>query len=178
MSTSAFIIQKINKDCYRGIYCHFDGYEEGVGKTLVEHYQDPVKISELIDLGDISYLGERVHPLTNNHTFLSPEIGTTKAYHRDRGEDLLITEVSSLQNLENSDYIYVFEDGIWYIISQNIKRPVKGQRLAKINKVKTKIKEVLSRLGVTEIGTPTNPYRWSPKELAESLAEELVEKEV
>jgi hypothetical protein len=73
------------------IYCHFDGYPDGVGKTLKEHYTDRNKIQTLIDLGDISSLGEN-------------EIETV-AYHRDRGEKINKARVdSSLEMFSKSDY--------------------------------------------------------------------------
>ena len=34
------------------IYVHGDGYPEGVGKILADHYTDPDKIAQLIALGD------------------------------------------------------------------------------------------------------------------------------
>jgi hypothetical protein len=40
------------------IYCHFDGYPEGVGMTLAKHFDTPFKVDKLIELGDISSLGE------------------------------------------------------------------------------------------------------------------------
>lgn len=39
------------------IYCHFDGYPEGVGKTLHDNWNDINDIIELIANGDISCLG-------------------------------------------------------------------------------------------------------------------------
>ena len=39
------------------IYCHYDGYPEGVGQCLRDHYTTPSKIQKLIDGGDISTLG-------------------------------------------------------------------------------------------------------------------------
>lgn len=39
------------------IYCHFDGYPEGVGQTLLDHWTDEKKINRLIALGDLSSLG-------------------------------------------------------------------------------------------------------------------------
>jgi hypothetical protein len=55
------------------IYCHFDGYVDSVGKTLFEHY-DQEKLERLLELGDISSLGESTID--------------TVAYCRDRGEYL------------------------------------------------------------------------------------------
>lgn len=57
MSTRAAIIEKTETG-YRGIYCHHDGYFEGVGRTLIDFYSDDDKVKALIDLGDISSLGE------------------------------------------------------------------------------------------------------------------------
>jgi len=68
------------------IYCHFDGYVEGVGAILHEHYLDESKVRELIALGDISSLDVRVQPRGKGHSFSDREAGTTTAYGRDRGE--------------------------------------------------------------------------------------------
>ena len=90
------------------IYCHWDGYPEGVGATLKDHYSDSKKLQQLIDLGDISSL--------DNTT------STTVAYHRDRGESLNKARVNrSLDAFRNSDYEqygYVFTlDNQWNIFS-------------------------------------------------------------
>lgn len=42
MSTRSAIIRKTEDGSYEGIYCHFDGYLAGVGKTLQEHYLQAV----------------------------------------------------------------------------------------------------------------------------------------
>ena len=46
----------------KSIYCHFDGYPSGVGKTLMENYQAREKVEALISLGDISFIKEEVTP--------------------------------------------------------------------------------------------------------------------
>jgi hypothetical protein len=89
----------------RSIYCHFDGYPEGgVGTTLFEHYTDEQKIRDLIALGDISSLGKEIGvphkfpgdaPLDWNYHNAIQEAGWTTAYHRDRREDLHISESGS-----------------------------------------------------------------------------------
>lgn len=70
----------------KGIYCHFDGYPEGVGITLKQYYSDSDKVAELINLGDISTLDEFLVPVGTQHSFDTPEVGVTTAYGRDRGE--------------------------------------------------------------------------------------------
>ena len=55
MSTHAFI-GKIQEDgSIQSIYCHFDGYPDHTGKTLVKHYGDE-ETQELINSGDIRSL--------------------------------------------------------------------------------------------------------------------------
>lgn len=100
MSTRSAIIAKIGEK-YRGIYCHFDGYIEGVGHTLLKHYSDPDKVAALIALGDISSLGR--------------DISETRAYHRDAGMEQA-TEGDSWQEvaryISEDRHIYVFVDPI------------------------------------------------------------------
>lgn len=83
MSTRS-LIGKTNPDgSVTYIYCHFDGYPEGVGKTLSLHYQDAAKVDALLALGDISSLGEEIG---TKHSFNDRPAGETTAYGRDRGE--------------------------------------------------------------------------------------------
>lgn len=121
MGTRSYIVAKHSRDdLFHCIYCHWDGYPGGVGKTLVEHYQDQAKIDSLLDLGDISTLD--VDPFTppDGHTFDSPAEGYVIAYRRDRGED--IQDHPPSQSLEGAielcgtggeEYHYAFLDGIW-----------------------------------------------------------------
>jgi hypothetical protein len=89
------------------IYCHFDGYQSGVGDMLYKHYRDREKLQQLIELGDISYLGV--------------DLDSTCAYHRgQRGEELNKARIdSSLESFANSDYeqygyVYLREGG-WIV---------------------------------------------------------------
>ena len=45
-------------DRVKGIYAHWDGYLEHNGDILYNHYKDPFKLRDLIDLGDVSSLGK------------------------------------------------------------------------------------------------------------------------
>jgi len=96
------------------IYCHFDGYPDGVGATLKEHYLSTQKVRMLLNLGDISILGEQVATM-DEHTFENPKEGITVAYHRDRGEVKreARTDVSieQFKNRLDEDYGYVYSKG-------------------------------------------------------------------
>jgi predicted CxxxxCH...CXXCH cytochrome family protein len=74
----------INKDkTVTSIYCHFDGYPEGVGKTLKQHWMDTKKIKKLLKLGNLSILGKEIGKKQN---FDSPSnTDWCLTYGRDRG---------------------------------------------------------------------------------------------
>ena len=96
MATRSRIAIENQDGTVTSIYCHFDGYLDGVGKKLFEHY-DREKTEKLIELGDISALGESTLD--------------TIAYHRDRNEDLNFTTFPNIPDL----FDYGFESGIEYI---------------------------------------------------------------
>ena len=96
MSTRSRIAIENQNGSVTSIYCHFDGYISGVGKTLFNHY-DREKLEKLIELGDISSLDESTED--------------TVAYTRDRDEDLNFTLFPNVPDL----FDYGFESGVEYI---------------------------------------------------------------
>jgi hypothetical protein len=96
MSTRARI-GLLTGDNVRSIYCHYDGYPEGVGATLREHYTGLAKVNALLDLGDLSELGAElgddqgpgwfdIRDETIRADENDPRRQWTLAYRRDRGE--------------------------------------------------------------------------------------------
>lgn len=125
MATRSFIGIQNPDGSIRGIYCHYDGYPEHNGELLEKHYTNPTKITALLALGDISILGEEIgekHNFEDRH--VNKANGWTKAYHRDRGEQLNPNKVyADLKDLEqnvNSDlgaeYAYVWQGNEWQTI--------------------------------------------------------------
>ena len=100
MATRSFIAKKESDSSYTAVYCHWDGYPEGVGETLKNFYSNPQDIQKLLEGGDMSSLGK-----TLNET----------VYYTQRGEDLHISIAHSLNELIKSarnvdaDYLYVFD---------------------------------------------------------------------
>lgn len=121
MATRSRIGLEQEDSTIKSIYCHFDGYPEGVGKILKQYYQNRGKVEELMELGDISKLGVWVRPLPNeSHSFESPAKDVTVAYYRDRNEPLSKPYYNkSIQNFKeelNLPYGYVLRlDGKWEI---------------------------------------------------------------
>lgn len=124
MSTRCYIGIKNSDGSVDAIYCHHDGYFSYMGNMLMENYKDEKKVRELIALGDVSSVGERIYPTEGSgHSFENPERGVTVAYHRDRGEDYAVMhcdnigEFWAMSNSEYSDvqhqYLYYPKDSSW-----------------------------------------------------------------
>lgn len=116
MSTHSFIGIESEPGKITGVYCHYDGYLEGVGDTLKNHYTNPDKIHELIGLGSLSILREEIG---EKQDFSDREKSRTNqwtlAYHRDRGEELVIEEFDDMYSIDgNYVYLYVYTNtGFW-----------------------------------------------------------------
>jgi hypothetical protein len=83
MSTNSKIAIEQEDGSIVGIYCHGDGYLEGVGSTLNEHWNNPEKLKPAIDLGDASVWGPVIGEKIN---FADRDESQNCYYGRDRGE--------------------------------------------------------------------------------------------
>ena len=109
MATRSFIAKyDRNENEYTAIYCHWDGYPEGVGVTLRDHYTSNGQINTLLTYGDISSL----HEDTNDTKASSYQVT-----QGDKGA-LPITfkwfsDMVEHYRRVNCEYGYVWTDGIW-----------------------------------------------------------------
>ena len=107
----------VRGDKVESIYCHFDGYPEGVGATLAEHWTTTEEVEALMSLGDLSALGVIIG---EKHSFETPEGGRPGdegqwclAYGRDRGEEG--SEAAPGWPDSGQEYEYVFDD---YVVNK------------------------------------------------------------
>jgi len=136
MATSCALIVKIGPDLYHGVTVHWDGYLEGVGKTLFQHYNAQDLAEGLVSLGDLSgvagtkwsgVISASVEPQREaileklaRHTFHAPDSDLVIAYHRDRGDPAHIVPVrpgplSLLTRVFNSLPTYIWDGEEWMI---------------------------------------------------------------
>lgn len=115
MSTRSFIAKQTGENAYLTVYCHSDGYLTHNGALLLDCYNTPEQVDELLKLGDLSCLAESPHPNPSQpHSFDydKRQSGVTVAYGRDRGDkDVAATEMT-LRQLDDPNnwtaYVYIF----------------------------------------------------------------------
>lgn len=99
----------------RYIYCHWDGYTAYMGKMLLTHYNDPEKINNLLDFGDMSSIKENIST-DKPHTFDNPQENVCVFYGRDRGEKDVGYKVCKLNEYLTEadsfgvDYCYLYDN--------------------------------------------------------------------
>ena len=108
----------------KAVYCHYDGYLEYVGRTLLLYYQDSIKVNKLIAMGDMSTLGAAIgnkHAFNNRSNYLDDGIAEQCTfYERDRGEENVSfrtfqSEQQFVDEFEaGEEFYYLYDRGTWY----------------------------------------------------------------
>lgn len=110
MSTRSSIAVVHADGSVSAVYCHFDGYTEGVGAALLAHHNSQSAAEALVALGDLSCV---------------QRCGNVEAYSRDRGEpfeDVKPKRFASVadyrqnvrKQIADNGYQYMFHDGAWW----------------------------------------------------------------
>ncbi len=103
------------------IYCHWDGYIDGIGLTLLKHYNTRESINKLIAGGEISSLGSYV---SDKMESFDPDKGEEyTVFYSYRGESKSAKTYSSIEEFEKNfgrqDFNYIFIDGVWSVDRDN-----------------------------------------------------------
>ncbi len=122
MSTRSDIIVEHNDGTWKRVYCHFDGYPDGVGATLFEHYSSQERAESVVAPGDMSSLYEH-NDKPEGHSFDNPVKGYTVYYSRDRGQERSYgktgTSLSEVWPPEDTwtefTYVWKKDEGCWFI---------------------------------------------------------------
>ena len=121
MATRSTIALEFADGTVQQVYCHWDGYLENNGKILAEHWSDPFKLRELIDLGDMSSLGERIG---TQHAFDKAPQGECTFYLRDRkesgcGAKKFKDYLDYAENHQYEEYEYILracgDKAVWFV---------------------------------------------------------------
>jgi hypothetical protein len=103
-------------------YSHYDGYVSHTGAILEQYYQEVSKVTQMIDLGDQSYMDKEIFPKTSVHTFNTPETDVTVFYGRDRGESNVdavefetVQEFVEYYTCMDCEYFYLYTPAGWIV---------------------------------------------------------------
>lgn len=102
MSTRSNIGIENSDGTVESIYSHWDGYLEGVGRTLFNYYDTEEKVRELLSYGFASSIDKT--------------IDTCIFYKRDRNETNVDSrKFESRYTIYTEEYNYLFSNGEWLV---------------------------------------------------------------
>jgi hypothetical protein len=111
MGTRSTIALEFADGTVEQVYCHWDGYLAHNGQILLNHYSDPFKLRDLIDLGGFSSLCDSVEE-------------TKQGAYTQRGEELSIEKYKDIEdyykNVSGEEYDYILSmnwkgKAQWYV---------------------------------------------------------------
>jgi len=108
MGTSAMIgIYNKEDDSVTASYCHYDGYVDGVGRTLFDHY------NAMYD-AEIVAKGGYISSLEDDYL-----VSRKNAVHNDEATSFTCVEEYLVEgeNYAGADYLYLFDGKAWFFTS-------------------------------------------------------------
>jgi hypothetical protein len=112
MATRSTIGIKSHDGTIRAIYCHWDGYPDGVGATLANYYSNETVATALINLGGFSSLKETLEE-TRGGVYMD-------AHYKPQDPARTFTgEKDWFENFNaGEEYFYMFTAGEGWLYSQ------------------------------------------------------------
>ena len=116
MATRSTIGIKNDDNSIDIVYCHWDGYLEGVGRILKENYNTEDKIRELLSYGNVSSLGNSIKDCF---------------FYADHGEiGQQSQKVKSIEQykrfFEEYNYLWINDEWLYSYSDENIFKKFKG----------------------------------------------------
>ena len=122
MSTRSNLCFEMPDKKIKSIYVHSDGYPYGVGKILIDHYNDYAKAESLFHHGDASYLDSTI----DECSFYSRD------WDRDAKENqarIARDEWIYMRGMDGDvfiEYIYLFKNNRWHVSEMTSVKTPKG----------------------------------------------------
>jgi len=132
MSTHCLVIKMNSDGSIDAIYVHSDGYLSEAGRTLCEYYQDEKKINDLLNLGDLSFIGPvpKSDPIMWEENYSKPPYDEYCRAYKDRGENTPKKHYSAdtpiqkvIKDYDYDIYNYLWVDGEWFLLEYVFTNP-------------------------------------------------------
>ena len=113
MSTRSNIALVKKGGAVEAIYCHHDGYPEGVGETLAKNYGEEGEVAAMLELGDMSILRDTLETCV----FYRRDFGREEAEENTRAERYAsLAECVAAQDGDVAiEWLYLFADDCWWV---------------------------------------------------------------
>lgn len=120
--TTATIAIEYPDDSIKSVYVNADGYPDHTGYVLYKYYNNINKVSRLIELGNIVYLGKYIDHTIGEVDSSNDDLYTI-FYIRDKG-DYYHSNIAKrydsiddmIRNYSSTDYIYLYtKNHKWYM---------------------------------------------------------------
>lgn len=126
MSTRSLIAKQLPDGKIKSIYCHSDGYPSHVGMVLKRSYNTDERIDQLIAMGWLSQLYDRISHTDHvpvckecKHPLFPEDITMPYYLGKLRGNELRIDEFDNVNDFLCTDiwneYKYLYINGVWHI---------------------------------------------------------------
>lgn len=96
------------------IYCHFDGYPEGVGECLKTNYTKPRKINALFSKYDLVSLGSKLKDKNKCNTEIHTQFSEESEKYELVAELTYGSRIWAKENWSDIEYFYLYLRGEWY----------------------------------------------------------------
>lgn len=109
MGTRA-MIGFVNEDgSVTSTYCHYDGYLEGVGRTLVNHYSHPIEATSVASVGYLSALEPNIHESISSSVHKNQAVASYPS---------VLEFMNEGYDYAGAEYLYLFDGEIWFYASR------------------------------------------------------------
>ena len=117
MATRSIIAAEFDAENGAGIVataCHFDGYLEGVGTTLLRNFNDSEKAFAIADMGYLSSLYDTVEMNAD------PEAFGERAHANDDEPNYFedTADIEANMTSYGAEFAYLFRDGKWFVFDR------------------------------------------------------------
>ena len=129
MSTRSSIAVQHSDGTVSAIYCHFDGYIEGVGLTLHENFNDDASALNLVMRGNLSTVHGGVEAYADRGEAWednAPKVYESFEQYKDNVQD----------DIGSNGFCYIFREGAWHAHGDSVNRSGKTYKLSRLIEIR------------------------------------------
>ena len=116
MGTRCMIGKRTKTGSVSAVFCHYDGYPEGVGAELLTNYDASEKVDALLAGGPMSSLG----PTPEETDYYNGEDGVETYASIDEYLRVCSKKLGDGEDWSDVEYVYLWFNGLWLFAKTNV----------------------------------------------------------